>query len=249
MYTMKNHFLGAIISVWLTLTSVSFAQYGIDVETGGVFTGYNDVRIPGKGGTLFSLANELKTEASVFFRGRVSYSFGTRNTVSILVAPLFVTADGTIPTAVQFQDKTFGANTLLDADWKFNSYRLTYRYNVATSEEIEFGLGLTAKIRDAKISLSGGGVSSTKTSVGFVPLINFRFLWNAGSSVGLLIEGDALAAPQGRAEDMLAAVVLRLSDSSAIKAGYRILEGGANNDRVYGFSLFHYVVLGIAFSL
>jgi hypothetical protein len=120
---------------------------------------------------------------------------------------------------------------------------------VATSEEIEFGLGLTAKIRDAKISLSGGGVSSTKTSLGIVPLINFRFLWNAGSSVGLLVEGDALAAPQGRAEDVLAAVVLRLSDSSAIKAGYRILEGGANNDKVYGFSLFHYVVLGIAFSL
>jgi hypothetical protein len=249
MYTMKTHILVTVVAVWLASTSAAFAQFGFDVETGGVFPGYNDVRIPGSGGTVFSLTNDLKTEGSIFFRGRVSYSFGSRNTVSVLVAPLFVKAGGTIPTAVQFQDKTFGVNTPLDAEWKFNSYRLTYRYDVAKSEEIEFGLGLTAKIRDAKISLSGGGVSSAKTNVGFVPLINFRFLWNAGSSVGLLVEADALAAPQGRAEDVLAAVVLRLTDSSAIRAGYRILEGGADNDTVYNFSLFHYAVLGVAMSL
>jgi hypothetical protein len=158
-------------------------------------------------------------------------------------------ASGKIPTAVQFQDKTFGANTPLDAEWKFNSYRLTYRYDFAKSEEMEFGLGLTAKIRDARISLSGGGVSSAKTNVGFVPLINFRFLWNPGSTVGLLIEGDALAAPQGRAEDVLAAVVFRLSDSYIMRAGYRILEGGADNDKVYNFSLLNYAVLGVGITL
>jgi hypothetical protein len=224
-------------------------QFSFDVETGGVFPGYNDVRIPGKGGTLFSLTNELKTESSIFVRGRVLYSFGSRNTFSVLVAPLMLKASGKISTAVQFQDTRFGANTALDAEWKFNSYRLTYRYDFAKSEEIELGVGLTAKIRDAEISLSGGGVSSAKTNVGFVPLINFRFLWNPSSTVGLLVEADALAAPQGRAEDVLAAVVLRLTDSTTMRAGYRILEGGADNDRVYNFSLFNYVVLGVAITL
>jgi hypothetical protein len=58
-----------------------------------------------------------------------------------------------------------------------------------------------------------------------------------------------LAAPQGRAEDVLAAVVLRLSDSYAMRAGYRILEGGADNDEVYNFSLFNYAVLGVTANL
>jgi hypothetical protein len=249
MHTMNTRILVTIVGVWLASTSAAFAQFGFDVETGGVFPGYNDVRIPGKGGTLFSLSNELKTESSIFVRGRVLYSFSSRNTVSVLVAPLTVKASGKIPNAVQFQERMFGANTPLNAEWKFNSYRLTYRYDFAKSEEIEFGLGLTAKIRDAKISLSGGGASSTKTDLGFVPLINFRFLWNPSSTVGLLVEGDALAAPQGRAEDVLAAVVLRLTDSYTMRAGYRILEGGADNDKVYNFSLFNYAVLGVAITL
>jgi hypothetical protein len=246
---MNTRIVFTVVGVCLASTSAAFGQFGFDVETGGVFPGYNDVRIPGKGGTLFSLTNELKTESSIFVRGRVLYSFGSRNTLSVLVAPLTVKASGKIPTAVQFQDKTFGANTPLDAEWKFNSYRLTYRYDFARSEEIEFGLGLTAKIRDAKISLSGGGASSTKTDLGFVPLINFRFLWNASSTVGFLVEADALAAPQGRAEDVMAAVVLRLSDNYTIRAGYRILEGGADNDKVYNFSLFNYAVLGVTATL
>lgn len=246
---MNTRILATIIGVWLASTSAAFAQFGFDVETGIVFPGYNDVRIPGKGGTVFSLTDELKTESSMFVRGRVLYSFGSRNTLLVLAAPLTVKASGKIPKVVEFQDKTFGANVPLDVEWKFNSYRLTYRYDFAKSEKIEFGLGLTAKIRDAKISLSGGGASSTKSDLGFVPLINFRFLWNATSTLGLLIEGDALVAPQGRAEDVLAAVVLRLSDSYTMRAGYRILEGGADNDKVYNFSLFNYAVLGVAASL
>jgi hypothetical protein len=31
----------------------------------------------------------------------------------------------------------------------------------------------------------------------------------------------------------------------SLKAGYRILEGGADNDKVYTFSLFHHAVAGI----
>ena len=246
---MNTRIVVTVVGLWLASTSVTLGQFSFDVETGVVFPGYNDVRIPGKGGTLFSLTNELKTEGSIFVRGRVLYSFGSRNTFSVLVAPLMLKASGKIPTAVQFQDKTFGANTPLDAEWKFNSYRLTYRYDFAKSEQIELGVGLTAKIRDAKISLSGGGASSAKTDLGFVPLINFRFLWNPGSGLGLLVEADALAAPQGRAEDVLAAVVLRLSDSYTVRAGYRILEGGADNDKVYNFALLHYVAFGVTVTL
>jgi len=57
--------------------------------------------------------------------------------------------------------------------------------------------------------------------------------------------GDALAAPQGRAEDVLIAMHYIVSDKIGIKAGYRILEGGADNDEVYNFSLFNYLATGV----
>jgi hypothetical protein len=37
-----------------------------------------------------------------------------------------------------------------------------------------------------------------------------------------------------------------LNERVSLQAGYRILEGGADNDEVYTFSLFHYAVAGMA---
>ena len=88
-----------------------------------------------------------------------------------------------------------------------------------------------------------------KNLFGFVPLINFRFLLKLNKQFSFLLTGDALAAPQGRAEDILAAVTYGATDNVKIKLGYRILEGGADNDKVYTFSLFHYAALGVIFEL
>jgi hypothetical protein len=70
-------------------------------------------------------------------------------------------------------------------------------------------------------------------------------LWKPYEKFGLLLEGDALAAPQGRAEDVLIAATYRASDRLGFKAGYRILEGGADNDEVYNFALFNYASAGL----
>ncbi len=59
----------------------------------------------------------------------------------------------------------------------------------------------------------------------------------------------AQAAKQGRAEDVLIAATFKFSDHFVIKAGYRILEGGADSDEVYNFALFHYGSLGLFFTL
>jgi hypothetical protein len=115
--------------------------------------------------------------------------------------------------------------------------------------KFEFGLGFTAKIRDARIALYATGLEVEKTNVGFVPIINFRIFWHLNEEPGLLVEGDALTAQQGRAEDVLVAVTYRLSDRIGLKAGYRLLEGGADINEVYNFALFHYASVGFYINL
>jgi hypothetical protein len=80
-----------------------------------------------------------------------------------------------------------------------------------------------------------------------VPLVNFKFERRLGRSTTLLVEGDALAAPQGRAEDIFAGIVVDAGRQWSIKAGYRFLEGGADNDEVYTFAAVHYVAAGVVF--
>jgi len=142
---------------------------------------------------------------------------------------------------------SFPADTPLKAVYRFNSYRLTYRYGLVRKENIRLGFGFTAKIRDAAVSVEGNNKKSEKTNVGFVPLINFRLEWLFSKKLSLLLEGDALAAPQGRAEDVLLALQIHLNEDFALKAGYRILEGGANVEEVYNFALIHFVIAGVTY--
>jgi hypothetical protein len=246
---MKLQFLTVSIMLLLFLdVSTAKAQALIDLETGLIFTGYNDVRIPGNNGTLLSFKDDLKSETELFYRVRLNYTINARHTISLLYAPLEIKSMGSVSNDILFEGTVFIANTEITGDYKFNSYRLTYRYDIVKKPKIEFGLGFTAKIRDARIALSSPGVTAEKINIGFVPIINFRLLWNIDSKFGLLLDGDALAAPQGRAEDVLFAVTYILSDRFNIRAGYRILEGGADNDEVYTFSLFHYAAVGLSYT-
>lgn len=224
------------------------AQATLDFETGAVFTGYNDVRIPGDEGTLFSLKDDLASTTKPFFRVRLNYTIKSRHTLSLLYAPLQIKSDGSVPYDIFFEGIVFDSNTPLTGTYKFNSYRFTYRYGIVLKPRVEFGVGFTAKIRDASISLSSPSQTSTKDNVGFVPIINFRLLWKFDDHLGLLLDGDALVAPQGRAEDVLVALSYKFSDNLSIRAGYRILEGGADNDEVYNFALFNYASAGISYT-
>lgn len=230
------------------LTSLVFAQIGIDVETGILGTTYNNIRVPGDTGTRFSLCDELEDDPGFFYRIRLNYLLKEKHFFSLLYAPLTIESSGRFDKDVTYRDAFFPYGTDIKASYTFNSYRLTYRYEWINREHYEFGLGFTAKIRDAEIKLTGSDDSAGKSNIGFVPIINFRFLYKYNDTFGLLVEGDALAAPQGRAEDVLAALTWKYNGNLILKAGYRILEGGADNDEVYTFSLINYAVLGLTYS-
>ncbi|MCX8161319.1 MAG: hypothetical protein N3G18_10400 [Candidatus Saccharicenans sp.] len=227
---------------------LSFGQWFVDLENGAVFSGYNDVAIPGDTGTRFSLSEELKTDPAYFFRLRAGYQWKSRHTISVLFSPLTLKAEGSLDRQLFFYEEIFPAGTPLSGRYKFNSYRLTYRYDFIRKGRWQVGAGVTAKIRDAAIKIEGGGLSSTKTNVGFVPLINLRVFWQFHDRWGLLLEGDGAVAKQGRAEDFLLAIQWRVKENLWLRFGYRILEGGADVEEVYSFSLLHYLSAGLSFS-
>lgn len=227
----------------------SFAQGILNIESGAVFTGYNKVRIPGNTGTRFSLNNDLKGQTEGFIRLKGNYTLAQKHTFLLLYAPLKTDYSGKFENEIVFAGKTFQPQTDINGEYKFNSYRLTYRYNLILQPRVEFGIGFTAKIRDASIRLSSPGLQAEKTNVGFVPIIHIRLAWAFAENTRILLEGDALAAKQGRAEDFLLALQYQLSDQFAIHSGYRILEGGSDGSSVYNFALFHYAAIGASWKV
>jgi hypothetical protein len=225
------------------------AQFFIDAETGIVFNStYNKVRVPGNSGTNFDLAKDFSGNNTLFYRLRAGYTISDRHTISVLYAPLSVASSSTPQQVISFNNVSFIAGTKTDARYTFNSYRLTYRYDFIRNTSFRMGAGITAKIRDASIKLSNEQTSATKINQGFVPLINFYATWNITQHWNLILEGDALVAPQGRAEDVFIGAGYELKkDKIIIKGGYRILEGGADNEEVYNFTWFNYASVGAIF--
>jgi hypothetical protein len=248
----KKRFKSIILvtSVLLVFSTAYPAKWFFDIETGLVSSGYNNVRIPNETGTLFSLSEDLDIQSKMFFRIRAGVELGKRHVVSLFAAPLTLTAKGQVDQEIFFFEEQFPPQASLDAVYTFNSYRATYRYDIVRSPKWNIGIGFTAKIRDAVIKVESPDKSSEKTNVGFVPLLHFRAEYFITPHIRALLEGDALASPggQGRAEDVFLGLIVNAGKGCDIKAGYRMIEGGADVEEVYNFAWLNLYTIGAVFS-
>ncbi|MBL9118224.1 MAG: hypothetical protein JNJ83_24675 [Verrucomicrobiaceae bacterium] len=243
---LKHPLFATVLAASAFVVPAVRAAVEFDVETGGAWVGKADVTIPSEGGTPFSMVDDLGgDEVQAYYRLRANWLINDRHEVSALFAPLSFDFSGEFSDPVHFVGRDFAAGRPTTGKYTFNSYRLTYRYNFWRSENLTFGLGLTAKVRDAEIELSQGGLTRSDSNVGVVPLINFKLDWRFAPRWHLLFEGDALAASQGRAEDVMLAISHQATDNLAVRVGYRILEGGADNGDIDTFALFHYAMVGL----
>jgi len=222
------------------------SEWFIDTEGGAAFTGYNDVQIPSDSGTRFSLADEIVSSPAIALRFRGGVMLAERHLLFVLAAPLTVRGTGTLARDINFQGKIFRQGTEIHSSYRFDSYRLTYRYSIIDKPGFGLGAGLTAKLRSAEIALMSDSVYARRTDLGAVPLINLMVRYRITNKTCLLLESDALWSPYGRAEDVLLAFQYSPAESHSLRIGYRMLEGGADGGgKVYTFSLFHYVTAGV----
>ncbi len=242
-------------SIWGLMTSVlillpasvataqNAATFVIELEAGPVWQSRNDVQIPNDAtGTRFSLVDLVGTGPWPAGRLYLTWNIGRRHALRALLAPLSYTGTGSFDEPVNFAGEAYEPGTPLEGTYKFNSWRLSYRYRFMDRESVQLTIGFTAKVRDAKIELRQGGTTSKDTDVGFVPLLHFAADWQFKRSWRLLFDFDGLAGGPGRAFDAALKLGYDLSDRAAIAAGYRTLEGGADVESVYNFAWFHYAI-------
>ena len=140
---------------------------------------------------------------------------------------------------MDFAGASYQPGAPTEATYKFNSWRLSYRYRIKDGQRWKLWIGLTAKVRDAKIALRQGETSSQDDDLGFVPLLYFRADWRFAERWHLIFDIDALAGGPGRAIDLTARLGYDISPRWAVTAGYRTVEGGADVDTVYNFAWFN----------
>jgi hypothetical protein len=236
--TFVTTLFGAIV-----FSGTASAESFVQIEGAAVWQSLNKAGIPGDTGTRFDLV-DFSRGPLPSFRVYVGHKWNDRHELRALYAPLDVEFDGTFSETVNFQGTSFAANTPTKAGYKFNSYRLTYAYHIDPVGDFTWAIGFTAKIRDAEVRLSQGATSSAKENVGFVPLLHAQAKYSVSNSFSFRLDFDGLAAPQGRAVDVQIAGEYAATKSLAGYAGYRTVEGGADNKTVYNFAWLHYLTAG-----
>jgi hypothetical protein len=221
--------------------------FNIEIEFGPVWQANNDVRIPGNRGTLFRF--EDVTDSGPYAAGRliIGWDIRKRHGLQFVAAPLRINGSGTFNEAVSFAGSSFAAGTSTEGSYKFDTYRLTYRYMFLDKNNWRLSAGATVLLRDAEIELQQNGVKASKSNVGIVPLLSLAAKWSLINRWTAIFDFEGLAGGPGRAFDVAIKLQYHLTDRVWIGAGYRILEGGADNDDVYNFAWFNYALISLGY--
>src|SRR5690554_1574859 len=245
---MKRVIFVIIISI-LGLGLWAQSAIRIDTELGIAIPGYNDVRSPNENNPspLLSLSDDLKTDPVFSSRLQVNYRLHPGHQLSVMAAPLSFKPSGTLPDVIIYEGESYASGEEIDAIYRFDSYRLQYRYIFPKPVFVLKSVGVSGKIRDAEITLKSNtipGKKSSKTNTGFVPLLSFTAGLPLMDELELVLEAEGLASPYGRAEDVYLGFDFMINDKLNARVGYRLLEGGSDIDEVYTFAMVHYATLG-----
>ncbi len=236
--------------IFFIFTPFVYGQYFLNLEGNAIWQSRNEFGIPGDTGTRIDLANVAKGPVGGY-RIYIGKKWSGHHELRALFAPLSLKTTWLATEEIVFQNQNFVADSAVEAFYKFNSYRLGYTYFFDALGSWTFGLGFTAKIRDAEIRLSQGTVSESKKNVGFVPLLRAEALYTASENNRIRMDLEGLAAPQGRAFDLSLKWEHFLTYFGAGHSlygflGYRTVEGGADNSVVFNFAWFHALSAGLS---
>ena len=229
--------------------SLKAQQVSFEAEFGASWFSRNDVRIPNEEGTLFDMIDLLGSEPYPYMRLRLNLGLGERHLIRGLYAPLSQSGSGTFDEEVFFEETTFQPGVPTEGTYRFNTYRLTYRYTFLQRSSWELGAGAAVLVRDAKVELEQDDRSDRNTDLGFVPLIHLFAKGILSDQWSVSTDIETLAGPQGRATDGAIALNYTSGNQFTISTGYRVIEGGADVDEVYNFAWINLGFIGVRLGL
>lgn len=223
------------------------SRWQVRIMPQAAFGGRNTVQRPNdQQGTRISLNGDFNRKSSVRFSPRLELEYSYNRHHAVATAALLTDRfEGAAPYNFLYDNELFVAGSNIDATYRFNTYRLTYRYRLVENSNINFEIGATLLFRDAYISFEDEAKESKFSNFGVAPLISYYFEWKALDRLSLLTYGDAFAIKVGRAEDIFVGAKYRITPMLSAIAGYRLLEGGSDSDKVYTMSAFHFVSVGL----
>ena len=240
----KKHRPNILVLTTLFCSTSYASDHTLRLESGSIQSNYNYFKIDADQGTRVDLP---KKNLGFFYRIEGEWALTKEHSLRFLYAPLTGKYEINPRESINFDNEIFIAGKKTAVAYRFNSYRVGYIYNFISEADYKLRIGATGKIREAYIELENESKSQKYAKVGFVPLFYFGAIYPLSDQVVLNFNADCLAAPQGRAIDTMVEAGYILNDQFDLAIGGRVVEGGADNEKVKNFALFHFYFLSLTY--
>jgi hypothetical protein len=236
---------GATLAAVMPAAERAEPSPSLTVELGAAWQLRNTAQVSNKPPNTRFRIDELAGDGP-FPAGRavLDWPLNQKHLLRFVIAPLGVEETGTAAQPIVFRDTTFAPGPI-KVTYRFDSYRASYRYVFYERGQWKWSGGATLNIRDAEIRLRQGTLTRAEKNTGLVPLLALEGQWHFAPGWYGLLDFEGLAAPQGRAIDAALKLGYDLTPNITIAGGYRILDGGADNDDLYTFARFDSAVIGL----
>jgi hypothetical protein len=224
-------------------------RWEIDIEVARAYQATSTLRVP-DGATELSLTDDLSGEDDWAGRLTVGYRVAPRHWLRAVVAPLALESEGELAQPVDFAGVTFPADTGTRGRFRSNTYRLTWLYDFDPTGDFRFGAGLTGAFRHHSVRLANEDeLEAARKMNGVLPGIHLSSEARINDAWWAVLDGDALYAGEGRLWDAWIGVRRTMGDQSAIRLGYRVVEGGVDSDELHDIELVHEIAGAVVMRL
>jgi len=225
------------VFIWLLLMVpvFAFAQSGVDdrfsISLGAFVTDRStdtqlDSDMLGKG-TVIDFEDDLGLDSSdTVFRIDGHYQFSQKHRVNFSVFDLSRDSSATILREIQYGEKVFPIDTVVNTSFDLNIYKLAYTYSLMQRDSGYLGVTLGIHIADSKIGLDEQGLGQYELSsiTAPLPVIGLRGEYEFTDRLTLGASGELFAFEfdnvDGQLVDLYVGIDYQIIDHIALGLGF-----------------------------
>ena len=234
---MNNMLSNSKVLIWLLLMApaLAFAQSGVDdrfsISLGAFVTDRStdtrlDSDVLGKG-TVIDFEDDLGLDSSdTVFRIDGHYRFNQKHRVNFSVFDLSRDSSATIARDIQYGDKIFAIDTVVNTFFDLDIYKLTYTYSFMQRDNGYLGVTLGAHIADSKVGLDQQSLGQVeiRSITAPLPVIGLRGEYAFTDRLTFGVSGEVLAFEfdnfDGLLVDLYVGIDYQIIDHIALGLGF-----------------------------
>jgi len=238
---MNRYILAALAALTFGFSTIATADEAVSVKVGYMVLSPSGQFGANTGGA-FTNAQKIDLKSDLGYKnskqptGEIAFQLGDSR-LSVGFVPLTFDGTGVLGRNISYNGQTFTAGTAVTSSLKADIFDVGYTYYLVNMDDLpsraQLGIEAAVKVVNAKTSMSGGGVASSKNATIPIPTIGLRGRIALADFIGVVGRVGYLGYSGNSFLDADAQIEFSPVPTLGIYAGYRQLKVKIDSSNVF----------------